>query len=133
MLFVTKSNMLDRKTNDKIKKIISVFSICINKECKMNSLVCEHFTALLRDESKIEDAFLATLWIFTWIFFRTYLNYFTISLKALENILPFPLIRRNAKHLGLFRILIDHKTVQHEQLKWAFWIHPLDRCPSLCQ
>ena len=41
--------MLDRKTNDKIKKIISVFSICINKECKMNNLVCEHFTALLTE------------------------------------------------------------------------------------
>ena len=82
----------------------------------MNNLVCEHFTALLRDESKIEDAFLATLWIFTWLFFRTYLNYFKISLKALENILPFPLIRRNTKHLGLFWILIDYKTVQHEQL-----------------
>ena len=27
----------------------------------MNNLVCEHFTALLRDESKIEDAFLATM------------------------------------------------------------------------
>ena len=59
----------------------------------MDILVCDNFTALLRDECAI-DAFLATCEILSGTFFRTYLNnYFLIFLKASENILrvlPFP-------------------------------------------
>ena len=29
--------------------------------------------------------------------------------------------------------LVDYQTIQHEQLLWAFRIHPLESCSSLCQ